>query len=305
MNLNDRIVVCGAGGYIGRHLVQYLVERGHTNIGTVGRSMADLTKREDCRMVVRGAKWVFNLAANVGGIGHVLAGDADQLRNVLINTQLVDECAREGVERYFFASSSCVYPVQKAASLRESDALPADPVGGYGWEKLFSEQLCLAYNFERRLRCSIGRLHGVYGPGDIRPEGKDHVVTALAKKMASAKWLGEPEIEVWGDGSQLRSLIYISDVVEGIYKMMTQGAKGPLNLAHPEPITVNEILDLLAEVSGYRPKRRYNYNAPVGRQNKTSDNTKTLHELYWEPRVTHRVGIHRVFNECWDNLIKK
>jgi nucleoside-diphosphate-sugar epimerase len=245
----------------------------------------------------------FNFAASVGGIRFVQGNTAEALENVLINTNLARECAQAGVQRYFFASSSCVYPGCLETPLRETDAMPADPMGGYGWEKLFSERLCQAFAAERNLPCTILRYHGIYGPGDVRPAGRDHVATAIAKKVIHAKLSGVHEISIWGDGEQQRSFLYVDDCVEGTYRAMSRGITGPMNLAHPEPMTVNELVSHFEEIAGVKLTRFYNAEAHRGRHVKVSDNSLLRKHLNWEPETPHRDGLRALYNELWDRAI--
>lgn len=310
--MNDKIVVCGAGGYVGQRLVKLLVNRGHENIvafssrpserspAGVEYLVGDLRRREACERAVHNARWVFNLAASVGGIGFVSSETSKCLTNVLINTQLVEEAAKAGVSQYFFASSSCVYPSGADAPFRECDAYPANPMGGYGWEKLFSERVCLSFAEERNLPVCIARYHGIYGPGDVRSVGKDHVATALAKKVIHAKRSGIHEISIWGDGEQTRSLLYIDDCVDGTYIQMMRGVRGPINLAHPKPVSVNQIVTVLEEIAGVKLTRFYQPNAPTGRQHKVSDNLRLRETLNWEPEVSLVDGMRKLYNQLWD-----
>lgn len=318
--MNDRIIVCGASGYVGRRLLEYLVDLGHQNVVGVAGRLASVTpamwqlpvewisgnlrEREFCRQVVTGARHVYNLAASVGGIGFVQTHGAECLTNVLINTHLVEESAKAGVQQYFFASSSCVYPDGIDRPLKESDAYPASPMGGYGVEKLFSEQLCQAYTYDKALLTCIARYHGIYGPLDARPTGSDHVVTALAKKVVQAKISGVHEIAIWGDGTQTRSLLYIADCVEGTCRMMQRGTRGPINLAHPEPVTVNQIVDVLEDCAAIKLTRFYQPGAPTGRRYKTSDNSALRKALNWEPETRLRDGLNAVYRELWDDAIR-
>lgn len=316
--MNGKIVVCGAGGYVGQRLVNFLVSRGMSGIvavtspksfvkfaDPVERLGVDLRDPKACVRAVEGARWVFNLAASVGGIGFVKANASMCLENVLINTNLVRASADEGVAGYFFASSSCVYPGHKDGDLIESDAWPADPMGGYGLEKLFSEQLCLAFAAERNLPVTIARYHGIYGPGDVREAGRDHVCTALAKKVIHAKLSGVHEIAIWGNGEQTRSLLYINDCVEGTYRLMVRGVSGPVNLAHPNPVSVNQIVSVLEEIAAVKLTRFYQPDAPTGRQHKTSSNWLLGEYLNWQPETPLIDGMRALYNELWDQAVRK
>lgn len=316
--MTEKVLVAGAGGYVGSRLVRRLLELGKEVVAVSSRPVdrwthrctgaealsLDLREYGACQRAVFGVDKVYNLAASVGGIGFVESNYATCLVNSLINTNLLRASALEGVSRYFFASSSCVYPSGIDCPLRESDAHPASPMGGYGWEKLFSEQVCLAFEKERVLPVTIARYHGIYGPGDTREEGKDHVVTALAKVFAKAKRAGDKTVRIWGDGLQTRSLLYIDDCVEGTLRLMDAEIKGPVNLAHPTPVSVNDILLALEEVSAFHPQRFYDLSAPRGRQHKVSDNMKLRGALGWEPSTDLISGIRATYNACWDEVIR-
>lgn len=317
----EKIVVCGAGGYIGGKFIEYLLNRGHTNIVAISskptekwlrphyvpavkNESADLKCPNVCLDAVHGATQVYNFAARVGGIGHISTNQVDSLLSSMVNTNLLRAADNwHGLISYFFASSSCVYPNRvDGKALKEEDAYPADPMQGYGWEKLFSERMCEAYRAERKVPTVIARLHGVYGPGDFREAGKDHVIQSLCTKVVEAKLSGKKEICIWGDGTQTRSFSYIDDVVEGIYRLSNNGIAGPTNLANSEVVSVNQLVDLLEEISGVKLERFYSTTAPTGRQFKTSDNTKLRAALSWEPMKAIKEGLRTTYNAVWDKL---
>jgi len=304
-----KVVVCGAGGYVGRKLIERLVTEGESEVHAVSRRPANIPGAQcysfDLKQwdegyfrVFSDADFVYNLAASVGGIGFVKASNADCMANAAINLNLLRACAATGVRRYFFASSSCVYPPSEHP-LRESDALPASPTGGYGWEKIFSEQACVAFAREKQLPVTIARYHGIYGPGDLRPAGREHVVEALARKFARAQLCGHDSIEIWGDGSQTRSLLYIDDCVEGTLRLMRAGVEGPVNLAHPEPVSVNQLADQFEDITRIKPIRNYQLSAPVGCKHKISDNSLLRALLGWEPNKNLRDGLDWTYNSVW------
>lgn len=313
-----KVLVCGASGYVGRHLIRELARRGDKVYAVANRPVcqwpeifdgvscysADLRNPDVTDTLVEGMDHVYNLAAAVGGIGFVESNNATSLANVVINANLLRASALAGVERFFFASSSCVYPGNIETPLKESDAYPANPMGGYGWEKLFSERACLAYAAEKNLPCSIARYHGIYGPGDFRPPGRDHVATALARKIVLAKKTENPVVKVWGDGQQTRSLLYIDDCVEGTIRMMEREVEGPLNLAHPIPMTVNNILTLLEGIAEFKVVREFDLSKPQGRRYKTSDNDNLRSALNWQPSTGHYLGLRRLYESVW-NLNEK
>jgi len=312
--MSDRILVCGAGGYVGRNLVRFLAARGNQVVAVtrtppkslppgVEFDLADLSNAEECRNLIQklSPRWVFNLAAQVGGIQFVNANQSTGLNDVLINSNLIDACARVGIARYFFASSSCVYP-DIATPLKESDAYPANPVGGYGWAKLFSERVCAAYSAERNLPTTVLRYHGIYGPGDIRPQGRDHVISSLVKKVAQAKLSRTSEIPVWGDGTQTRSFLYIDDCIEGTVRAMDRGVDGPFNLAHPTPVSIKDIISTLEYIAAFPLVPFYNRDAPVGRVHKTADCTAMRDALNWQPETSLKDGLSRTYHEAWTEV---
>jgi nucleoside-diphosphate-sugar epimerase len=312
---SDRIVVCGAGGFVGRALVKFLVERGYdvTAVSSPRRSVitegasnvqVDLQDARACERALEGANWVFNFAAKVGGIDYIEKHKASCMLSSVINTNLLLAAKKHGVSRYFFSSSSCVYP-DGIQMLKESDAYPASPIDGYGWEKLFSERMCLAFQEEYGVPVSIARYHGLYGPGDVREEERDHAIAALCRKVVEAKLSGQHEINIWGDGSQTRSFLYIDDCVEGTLKMAWKGVSGPLNLANSECVSINDLITTLEDIACVHLNRYYDLTASTGRKHKCSDNTQTRAMLDWEPMTPIRLGLERTYRECWDRRITK
>lgn len=311
--MNEKIVVCGAGGYVGRHLVEDLVRKGHTNVVAVfhrptlnpidgaKHDIADLLDIHDAMRVVSDADLVYNLAAKVGGIGFISENKGECMTSAAININLLRSLSPD-VKGYFFASSSCVYP-SLVRPLTEHDVFPAY-LSGYGLEKYFSEQTALAFGKEKSVPVRIARLHTVYGPGDFRGGIKDHFPTALTEKVIDAKLSGTHEIRIWGDGSQTRSLLYIDDAVEGIQKIMNRGVTGPLNLASSEKVSVNGIVTMLEEIAAVNLTRFYSLDASSGCQHKTSDNTALRENLSWEPMTSTRDGIERLYRSCWEKRSK-
>lgn len=318
----EKIVVCGAGGFIGSKMIEYLLNRGHTNIVAISsrptekwlrahENPAVENRSEDlkcpnvCLNAVHGATQVYNFAAKVGGIGFIGKGNqVDCLLSSLINTNLLRAADNwKGLASYFFASSSCVYPAERAGfPFKEEDAYPANPMQGYGFEKLFSERVCQAYREERNVPTVIGRLHGIYGPGDFREAGKDHVVQALCQKVAEARLSGRKEITIFGNGEQTRSFLYVDDAIEGIYRLTNSSAPGPTNLANSEVVSVNQLVTLLEEIAGVKLERFYSLTAPTGRQHKTSDNTLLRKTLNWEPMTPIKQGLALTYRAVWDRL---
>src|SRR6187399_610748 len=270
MNKGDLVLVTGAGGFIGGHLVSELRRRGHTRIRAVDikpiaewhqpfadtdcHSM-DLSRLEDCMEAARGARYVFNLAADMGGMGFIEQNKTACMLSVLINTHMLMAAQSQGVERFFYSSSACVYAAEKQTSakvqpLREEDASPAMPEDGYGWEKLFSERMCRHYMEDFGLQTRVARYHNVYGPKGTYDGGREKAPAAVCRKIIHAIETGQDEIEIWGDGKQTRSFMYIDDCVEGIRRIMKSDVAEPLNLGSDELTTINGLSEMVEEIAG-------------------------------------------------------
>jgi GDP-D-mannose 3', 5'-epimerase len=319
--VTTRILVTGAGGFIGHHLVKRLKAEGHwvrgadVKLPEYEASVADeferldLRKYDNCLQVTRGGiDQVFNLAADMGGIGYITASLADIARNnVLINSQMLEASRLNGVGRFLFSSSACVYAggKQKSAEvtpLREEDAYPADPEPGYGWEKLFSEELCRYYWHDYQFETRIVRFHNVYGPLGTYEGGKEKVPAAVSRKFALARDGGE--IEVWGDGEQTRSFMYVDDCLEGMQRLMASDYREPLNLGTDRLISINALVDLVGEIAGKRLVKRHDLTKPQGVRGRNSDNTRLAKVLGWEPSISLEAGLQTTYK--WiENELKK
>lgn len=308
-----KIVVCGASGYVGRALLRDLVRKGYENVVGVSRKYhgvegaefrpADLRDFGQCAYAVGDADYVYNLAANVGGIGFISENKADCMASAAININLLRAVPADSLQGYFFASSSCVYP-SLPRPLAENDVLPGN-LNGYGLEKYFSEQVALEFAKTRGIPVRIARLHTVYGPDDIRGGTRDHFPTALALKVIDAKLSGDHGIKIWGDGSQTRSLLYIDDAVEGIQKIMHRGVTVPVNLASSEKVSVNGLVTMLEDIAALKVQRFYSLDAATGCQHKTSDNTLLRESVGWEPMTPTRIGMERLYRSCWEHRVCK
>jgi nucleoside-diphosphate-sugar epimerase len=315
-------LVAGAGGFIGGHLVADLLRDGHTVVRAVDIRpveewqqrfleaeclQLDLSGIDACQQAVDGVEEVYNLAADMGGVGYLTRYRARCMLSVLINTNLLRAAQEHAVRRYFYASSACVYPTVRQTSpavspLREDDVLPALPDGGYGWEKLFSEQMCQEFTGDLGLPTRIARLHNVYGPWGTYRGGREKAPAAVCRKIAEAELSGRHEIEVWGDGEQTRSFTYIEDCIEGIKRITGSDVARPLNLGSSELVTINQLVDLVEEAAGIRVRRRHNLSAPVGVRGRNSDNTLIHAQLGWEPSTPLREGIARTYEWVRDCL---
>ena len=305
--MDTRALVTGAGGFIGHHLVKYLAEKGYWVRGVDIKEpefepstaqefiLKDLRQHENCLEVTDGVSEVYNLAADMGGIGYITASHAEITRNnVLINSHMLEASRTNKVSRYFYSSSACVYPAYKqdesdVPALKESDAYPAEPEEGYGLEKLFTEKLCQYYREDFGLETRIARFHNAYGPQGTYEGGKEKAPAALSRKIALANDVDE--IEVWGDGNQTRSFMYIDDCTEGIYRIMQSDYHEPLNLGSDRLVTVDELIDIIARIAGKTIKKKHDLSKPQGVRGRNSDNTLIRKVLGWEPSITLEEGL--------------
>jgi GDP-D-mannose 3',5'-epimerase len=256
---------------------------------------------------VRGAARVYNLAADMGGMGFIENNKALCMLSVLINTHLLQASVEAGVERYFFASSACVYAADKQErpddpALRETDAYPAMPEDGYGWEKLFSERMCRHFREDFGLTTRVARYHNVYGPLGTFEGGREKAPAALCRKIAEAKLSGKHEIEVWGDGEQTRSFMYIDDCVHGTKAILGSEIIEPINLGSSELVTINQMIDIIEGIAGIEVKRNHDLSAPQGVRGRNSDNTLIQKELGWEPSVPLADGLEKTYAWIYDQL---
>jgi nucleoside-diphosphate-sugar epimerase len=311
----QKAVVCGAGGFIGGHLVKSLLANGVNVVravdvkpiaewyqasSDVDNLVLDLKDKEHCQRAAQGANVVFQLAADMGGMGFIENNKALCMLSVLTNTHMLIAARDSGVKRFFYSSSACVYngDKQKDAEvipLKEEDAYPALPEDGYGWEKLFSERMCRHFEEDFGLQCRVARYHNVYGPLGTWTGGREKAPAAICRKVIEAKMTGKHEIEIWGDGKQTRSFMYIDDCTKGTQAIIQSEIHEPINLGSSELVTINQLVDIAEEIAGVKLQRRYKLDAPKGVNGRNSDNTKIHSYLGWEPSIRLKDGLARTY----------
>ena len=316
------VLVAGGGGFIGGWLVRDLIESGFTHVRSVDRKpfdewhqlhdvaenrVLDLKDLASCRAAVEDIGYVFNLAADMGGMGFIETHRADCMLSVLINTHLLVASRDARVARYFFSSSACVYNASKQVEtdvvpLVERDAYPAMPEDGYGWEKLFSERMCRHFREDFGLETRVARFHNVYGPLGTYDGGREKAPAAICRKVIEAKRSGSHEIEIWGDGEQTRSFMYIDDCVKGTRAIMDSAIVDPINLGSSELVSINQLVDVVEDIAGIRLHRAYRLDAPKGVRGRNSDNTRIRQVLGWEPDTPLRLGMERTYQWIWDQM---
>jgi GDP-D-mannose 3',5'-epimerase len=302
-----KALVTGAGGFIGHHLVKFLVKKGYAVRGADVKypeyepspaedfEVLDLRRFDNCLIAACGVDEIYHLGADMGGIGYITAFHAEVARNnTMINVHMLEAARTQGARRFLFSSSACIYPqyLQRSPDvtpLKEEDAYPADAEEGYGWEKLFMEKLCQYFRKDYGLETRIVRFHNAYGPRGTYEGGREKAPAAICRKVALAADGGE--IEVWGDGEQTRSFMYVDDCVEGIYRIMRSEYAEPLNLGTDELVTVNQLVDMVVGIAGKRIVKRHDVSKPQGVRGRNSDNTRLRQVLGWEPRIGLRDGL--------------
>ena len=310
---SKRVAVTGAGGFIGHHLVSFLKSQGywvrgidikHPEFSSTDADeflVLDLRRWEACLEATRNVEEVYALAADMGGMGFISSHHAEILHNnLLISTHTLDAARQNGVRRYLYTSSACVYPEYRQTStnvvpLKEEDAYPAEPQDAYGWEKLITERLCTHYQAEYGIETRIVRFHNIFGPYGTWEGGREKAPAAMCRKIATAKLTGNPEIEIWGDGEQTRSFCYIDDCIEGIYRLMRSDYSEPLNLGQDRLISINQLADLVTDEAGVSVTRRH-VPGPEGVRGRNSDNTRLRAVLGWEPQISLEDGIRKTYD---------
>jgi nucleoside-diphosphate-sugar epimerase len=321
----SKYLICGAGGFIGGHLAKKLLHDGHEVICADIKPLEfwfqifeenknfslDLKEYENCFKVSKGVDYVYNMACNMGGMGFIENNKAECMLSVLINTNLLRACLKNNVKKYFFSSSACVYNGSKQLQtfipgLKESDSYPADPEDGYGWEKLFSERMCRHFTEDFGFPTSIVRYHNVYGPLGTFDGGREKAPAALCRKMAIAKINKIKSIEVWGDGQQTRSFMYIEDCIKGTEMIFNSNQVADVfNLGSSEQVSINQMINQIEEISGYKVDRKYMLNKPKGVRGRNSDNEKIIKVYNWQPSTLLKDGLEKTYKWIYDQIIKK
>ena len=312
MVYHSKVLVTGAGGFIGHHLINFLKSHGYwvrgvdlqyprfTPIDADEFMLLDLRRWQNCLRATRGMDEVYALAADMGGMGFISSHHAQILHNnALINIHTLDAARTNRVKRYLYTSSACIYPEYRqmdadVAPLKEEDAYPAQPQDAYGWEKLLAERLCLHYREEYGFETHIVRFHNIFGPLGTWDGGREKAPAALCRKVAIAKLTGNPEVEIWGDGEQTRSFCYIDDCVKGLYKLMQSDYCLPLNLGQDRMVTINQLADMIATIAGVRIIKKH-VPGPQGVRGRNSDNTRLRQVLGWEPEISLEEGLARTY----------
>ena len=317
-----KYLVCGAGGFIGGHLVASLIKDGHQVVcvdikplelwfqtfeKTKNYSL-DLKEYDNCLKVTDGVDYIYNMACNMGGMGFIENNKAECMLSVLINTNILRACLVNKNKKYFFSSSACVYNGSKQKevfieALKESDAYPADPEDGYGWEKLFSERMCRHFTEDFGLETRVARYHNVYGPLGTYDGGREKAPAALCRKIALSKINNKKEIEVWGDGNQTRSFMYITDCLEGTQKLFNSKLDEPYNVGSDEQVSINQMIEMIEEIADYKVDKKYLLNKPKGVRGRSSDNTKIISDLNWSPSIDLKTGLTKTYAWIYDQLI--
>jgi GDP-D-mannose 3',5'-epimerase len=323
----DKVVVCGGGGFIGGHLVGDLLKKGHKHVRCVDvkpksewyqvheaadNVVADMNLRDAAAAAVKGNDVVINLACNMGGMGFIELNKGLCMISVLINTHLLLAAREQGVKRFFYASSACVYNADKQKEkkietfLTESDAYPAMPEDGYGWEKLFSERMCRHFREDWKVPTRVARFHNVYGPFGTWEGGREKAPAAICRKVIEAKKSGKHEIEIWGDGAQTRSFMYITDCLKGIYTITDSDTwHDPINLGSSEGVTINQLVDIVEDIAGIKLKRNYDMTKPKGVNGRNSDNTLIKKVFNWEPDTKLRDGMEKTYRWIYDQMASR
>ena len=322
---NKRILIVGAGGFIGGHLVNKLLRNGNSIIAvdikpkeywfqdfddTENYYSMDMKDISNCRKVTKKIDYVFNMACNMGGMGFIENNKAECMQSVLINTNLLISCKENKIEKYFFSSSACVYNKTKQQDvfiegLKEKDAYPADPEDGYGWEKLFSERMCKHFMEDYKMSVRVARYHNIYGPYGTFDGGREKAPAALCRKVIESKKNNDNKIEVWGDGKQTRSFLYIDDCIEGTLKLFESDYSAPVNIGSDEQVSINQMIEIIENISGIKKLERvYQLDKPKGVRGRSSNNDLVKKILNWSFKIKLKDGLKRTYDWMNDEINK-
>jgi nucleoside-diphosphate-sugar epimerase len=316
-----KYLVCGAGGFIGGHLAESLVNEGHEvvcvdnkpyeywfQISESNKNYSlDLKEYENCLKVTDGVNYIYNMACNMGGMGFIENNKAECMLSVLINTNLLRSCLINKVEKYFFSSSACVYNATKQKTnfipgLKEEDAYPADPEDGYGWEKLFSERMCRHFTEDFGLETRVARYHNVYGPLGTYDGGREKAPAALCRKVIEAKLNKKSSIDVWGDGEQTRSFMFIKDCIIGTKMLFKSKERSVLNIGSEEQVSINQMINLIEEISDYKVNKNYQLDKPKGVRGRSSNNDLIKKKIGWDVSVTLKEGLKETYEWIYKQM---
>lgn len=319
-----RVLVTGAGGFIGGHLVKDLLSQGfwvravdrkpldhwYQTFSEAESYVADMSLWEPALQATRGIDIVYNLAADMGGMGFIETHKAECMLSVLISTHVLQAAQKNGVQRFFYSSSACVYNGEKqtdpnVTALKEEDAYPALAEDGYGWEKLFSERMCRHFREDYGIVTRVARFHNVYGPNGTYAGGREKAPAAMCRKVIDAKMSGNHDIEIWGDGHQTRSFMYIDDCVKGTQMILNSDILEPINLGSSELVSINQLVDIVEKIAGIKLNRRYNLGAPKGVRGRNSDNSMIQALLGWEPSIKLQDGMEKTYAWIYDEMQKR
>ena len=318
--MKNKILMCGAGGFIAGHLIRKLKQNNSLICVDVkplkywfqvfdenSNHSLDLKDYEHCLKATEGVDYVYNLACNMGGMGFIENNKAECMLSVLVNTNLLRACLKNKVKKYFFSSSACVYNASKQSKtfipgLKESDAYPADPEDGYGWEKLFGERMCRHFNEDFNLDVRIVRYHNVYGPFGTFDGGREKAPAALCRKIIEAKLNKQKKIDVWGDGEQTRSFLYIDDCIEGTETVFAKDFKDPLNIGSEEQVSINQMISMIEEIANYKVEKNYQLDKPKGVRGRSSDNQLVETKIGWRPKYSLKKGLEITYNWIYKQM---
>ena len=319
--MSDTYLICGAGGFIGGHLVKNLLDEGNNvvavdnkpfeywfqNFDEAKNYSLDIKEYENCIKVSEGVDYIYNMACNMGGMGFIENNKAECMLSVLINTNMLRASVKNSVKKYFFSSSACVYNSSKqnnsfVKGLKESDAYPADPEDGYGWEKLFSERMCRHFTEDFKLNTRVARYHNVYGPLGTFDGGREKAPAAICRKIIEAKISGKKIIEVWGDGEQTRSFMYIDDCIIGTKKLFLSDSSEVFNIGSEEQVSINQMIDLIEEIAGIKVERKYLLDKPLGVRGRSSDNTLIRKKINWDTNISLKKGLEKTYKWIFDQI---